>query len=553
VPVVRLYIERMRELLEFELRAAELEEYILSLKGEVERLEEGEGWIEAEFTMDRPDLLISEGLARAIKGLAGIELGFPELEVRKSECELRVGSVPSRPFIAVGIVKDYPLDGKTLEELIQFQEKLHLTVGRKRRKVAIGIHDLEKTPSRTLEYKMVSLSEEMIPLGYSSRMTVEEVLRGTHQGKLYGELSLSGSSHPAITAGEEIISLPPVINSDVTRLEEGTRNLLIDVTGTDQLVVLKTLDLIASILAERKGAHIELCKVEIGEESYFTPGLTPSFIETSPTYVSTVLGLDLSEDEIARLGEKMRWEVVVGSGVLRAGAPEYRLDVLHPIDFVEDVAIAYGYSNFQLSEPLSTTKPKELGRSRFKGIVKRALIGLGFTQVRNFTMVSDYMASLAPEGNVLHVKILNPISAEMSSVRASIVPSLLQTLRESQKYGLPLKVFEIGHFAYIDRSSGSLVSGEKVAMALADYRVGYEDIQSNLTGFLKALGVAHRYQRCDAPIFIPGRSACVLAGGELLGYVGEVHPQVLTESQVKHPVGAAELYLEAFYRVWQKG
>lgn len=551
MPVVRIYLDRLEELLGEKISAEELNDIIFTLKGEVEEVDLQRGAVSIELTMDRPDLLISEGIARAVKGLREREAGFPRLNARVSDYRILVEDVPSRPYIAIGIIRGYELDERTLEELIQFQEKIHLTVGRKRRKVAIGIHDLDKVRSKTLRYTAVPLSYNMIPLGHNTEQTVKEVLKNTPQGQAYGSYSLLGETHPAILADDEIISLPPVLNSDITRLEVGTKNLLIDVTGTDEYMVLKTLDLITSVLSERRGSHIELCYVKRGPEDYLTPGLTPTYVEMTLDYVRRTLGINLSGDDVVRLGEKMRWEVLTDGSAVRAGAPEYRLDVLHPIDFVEDVSIAYGYSSFALEEKPVITRPREDPYHIFKKIVRELLIGQGFTQFMGFTMISDALASIAPEEAASPLRILNPISAEMSSVRPSIIPSLIQVIRESQKSGLPLRVFEIGHYAFVDPRARRLIKGEKVGIAVVDYRIGYEDIQQFVEGLLSSLGIPHAYHRYDSDIFIRGRSSAIKRGDVLLGYVGEIYPQVLLDNGVKYPVGVAELYLDKLYEVWR--
>jgi len=551
VPVVRLHLDRLKELLSGEIKEQELEDIVFTLKGEIESINKTDGTLDIEFTMDRPDLLISEGVARAIKGLKEIETGFPKLTVKNSDYQLLIHDVPSRPYIAIGIIKNYPLDEKTLEELIQFQEKIHLTVGRKRKKVAIGIHDLDKIPSKKLEYKPVHLDYQMIPLGHSDRWTVRDVLKETVQGRLYGSYSIMNDHHPAILSDGEIISLPPVINSDVTRLDVGTKNLLIDVTGTDEFTVLKTLDLITSILSERKNAFIELCMIVRNNNSFLTPGLTPTFVETTISDINRTLGVELSGDDIVRLGEKMRWEVLWDEDNIRAGAPEYRTDVLHPVDFIEDLAVSYGYSNFTLEPKPVTTKPKEDEYTVFKKHVKRILIGLGYTQFLSFTMISDDLAKIAPESGISPIRIINPISNEMSSIRPSIIPSLIQAIRESQKSGLPLRIFEIGYYGYIDAKSKGLSTGEKLALALVDYRVGYEDIQSALEGLLSILGITPVYQRYYSDIFIKGRSSIVKYNDTVIGYVGEIYPQILVDNQIKHPVGVAEVYLDILYQLWK--
>ncbi len=548
MPVVKLSVKRLLDLIgDKSVDEQKLEELLFNLKCEATPLEDGR--IEVEVNSDRPDLLISEGVARAVKGLLGVEKGLPHLSVYDTSITLEVHDVPSRPYIGLGVLENYPLDEETLEELIQFQEKLHTTIGRKRRKVAIGIHDLDKLPSKKIVYKEVDIREAtMKPLHREGEWKVIDVLEKTEQGREYGRISLRNDfMHPAIYAGDEIISLPPVLNSDVTRLEPGTRNLLIDVTGTDREAVLKTLDILLSTLAERRGARIGRVVVSSPYHEGFMPLLSRESMRVSCDYVCQQLGFKLDCNEIASLLEKMRFGVSTDGRELCIVVPEYRIDILHPIDIVEDVAIAYGYSNISVLKPREIMKPSPHELPRVCWRASEIMVGLGFTELMTYILVPERLATkiLLPSRSL--VRLRNPVSLEMNVVRPSLIVSLLLALRESQGVELPLKIFEIGETACM--VGGRVISNVALGLAVMDDSVSFEDVQAPLFALLEYLGLTPSTKRAEFSFMIRGRAAYVEANGSRVGVVGEIHPSLLEELDIKYPVAVAEVNLEALLRL----
>jgi len=251
MPVLRFNAARIERLTGLPLGV--VEELLFRLKCEVEEVE---GKIEVEINPDRPDMFIGEGLARAVLGLAGKRLGWAPPPMQSSGVRLENRAPPQRPYIAAAIIRNVNVDEEYLEELIQFQEKLHDTLGRRRRKAAIGFHDLAKLPSTRLRYDSLPVDGVAFkPLGSERTMTAEEVLAETEQGAKYGGLSLRGREHPFLLAGDQVIAMPPVINAELTRVEPGTRDIFVDVTGTDEATVAKVLNVIVGGLSERPGAR----------------------------------------------------------------------------------------------------------------------------------------------------------------------------------------------------------------------------------------------------------------------------------------------------------
>ena len=538
MPVIRLNPQRLLQLIEPSMTIEELSDLLFRLKCEAELLETGE--IEVEVNADRPDMLISEGIARVAKGVLGKERGIPGYRVVDTDYVLLVEEPPTRPYIALAVAYDVDVDEEYLTELVQFQEKLHTTVGRKRRKIAIGLHDLDKTPGKTIVYREAPLTTVFTPLHVGRRMSIAEALRETPQGKEYGSISASPSGHPAIFADGELISLPPVINSDITRLEPGTKNLLIDVTGTDLETVLATMDIIVSNLAER-GATIGRVRVEGLKGVAYTPVLRTDRIVLDTGFASSWLGFKVTPEEAADHLERMRFNArVLDEARVEATIPPYRIDILHPVDLVEDIAVSVGYDRIEPKPLELRTRGRPLPRWRLVEAARDIMVGLGFQEVLTFMLANpeDLERMRLSAGSVL---LENPITAELGGVRRLLLQQLLRLAAENQHVDLPLKIFEVGDVVVPDPGEETGARTElHIAALVVSPKTGYEEIQAYLYALLRNLGAEFSVAEWEHPSFMDGRTArVVFEGGE--GVLGEIHPEVLENFGIKYPAAGFEI------------
>jgi len=535
VPVLRFNVARIEKLTGLPLGV--VEELLFRLKCEVEEVEDK---IEVEINPDRPDMYVGEGLARAVLGLAGKRLGWTPPHMEPPRIRLENRSPPQRPYIAAAVVRNVNVDEEYLEELIQFQEKLHDTLGRRRRKAAIGFHDLAKLPSTRLRYESLPLASVAFkPLGSERVMTAEEVLASTEQGAKYGNISMASGEHPFLLAGDEVIAMPPVINAEVTRVEPGTRDLFIDVTGTDEGTVLKVLNVIVGGLSERPGATVEKVLVIEPRGQRETPEYEPTRWTLEPDRVSGLLGVGLEAGDLARLLQMMGHNASPSEALVNVEAPPYRVDLISWVDFAEDAAIALGYENIGWEKPIV----REPGRLLWETVVSRVLrdlaVGLGFTEVLQLTLTSPTL--LDALGYSGRVEVLNPVQKEYSVLRPSMLPSLLTVLVNNQHKRKPIKVFEIGSVVEPGKPPRDRVS---MGLAILDREVGYEDVQAAVYAILRILGVDFQVREAEAPALVKGRTAEVLVEGRRAGLIGEVDPAALEALGLEYPVAVAEIDVE---------
>src|SRR5439155_1697479 len=275
---------------------------------------------------NRPDLYSVEGIARGLRGFLGLEVGLPSYRVEPSGIEFVVDpSVADvRPYAVGGVVRGIELDDALLRSLVDLQEKLHLTAGRRRRKVAIGIHDLDKvTPP--YRYQAVRPHEvRFTPLGLAEELDLAEILAKHDKGREYAPLVASKPRFPIIRdAHGQVLSFPPVINGIVTQLTPDTQNLFLDVTGTDLEAVQGCLAILATALAER-GGRIQTVRTTYSDRTLETPDLSPATHSLNLSRANAWLGLSLTPAQAVEGLRPMRHDARPAGRTLSVLSPPCR-------------------------------------------------------------------------------------------------------------------------------------------------------------------------------------------------------------------------------------
>lgn len=476
-----------------------------------------------EVTPNRPDLFFIEGAARAVRSYLSGSLSVYKTEKSKYAiiCDKSVDKV--RPFVRFAAVGGVSLDAKTLEYLIEAQEKLHETVGRKRKKVAIGIHDLDLVEF-PLVYKIVD-EVKFIPLGFDREMSVKEICETHPKGKTYGHLVTPGK-YPMIFDRKGVISFPPIINSERTKLTNNTKNLLIDVTGTHEDTVEIVLNMIVCALADRGGVVYEV-KVNGDPQPLLDRKKTPVDMKE----ICNLLGVNIKKNELNQLLPKMD----LGMRGTQVLLPPYRSDIMHQVDIAEDLAIAYGYGKFEPSLPNFFTSGKLVQNTEIKSIMK----GMGFSELKTFTLTNEkQIGESGSRGLVLKVK--NPASEEYSILRPSLLVSILEVLKINKTKGLPQKLYEIGEVY----PEGKPIT--HLFFTIVDRNVDFNEIRGVLQTLLSEYGVTFTLIPNIDTSYNKSKSGIVVVSGKKMGVVGELDDQLLTKYGLSFKVTTCELDLSVF-------
>ena len=509
----------------------EIEETLFLLK--VETFFDGDK-ITCELNPDRPDMFSVEGIAREMKGFLGIKTGIKGYGITGPEILLRKEYEEVRPFIACAIVKDVILSDYLIKSLMQVQEKLHATIGRNRKKVAIGVHDYDKIKP-PLVYTDVE-SERFIPLGMEEEMSIIDILTKHPKGMEFA--NLVKDKYPLIYDKEGVISFPPIINSDRTKVTEHTTNLFIDVTGNDERAVNQVLNILVCNLVERCGKIFS-----VKTSNRVTPQLEPREVDISVEDIDRILGLGLSENQITESLEKMRYSAKkMKGGKIVVEIPPYRSDILHSVDIIEDVAIGYGYNNINPILPKVATIGGESELEKLSRKIREIGIGLGFQEVLNFVLTNMENNFNKMNFEDKYVDILNPVSSEYNICRTWLLPGLMKIFSSNKHREYPQKIFEIGDCVLLDDKQTKQI--RKLACAISYDNANLTEIKSVVESILSSLGYKYDIKNYNHPSFIETRCGEIIVDGKEVGFFGEIHPSVLEKWELEKPVIAFEIEID---------
>lgn len=505
----------------------------------VESLEGDE--ITIEIFPNRPDFLSEQGLARALKTFLSIKPGFKNYAVKKSNVKVIVDkSVKNvRPYTACAIVKGLKLNDEKIKAIIQIQEKLHITYGRNRKKAAIGIYPLEyiKPP---IYYKALHPEEiKFKPLDMNKDLTGSQILAIHPTGREYGYLLEGMDKFPVFMDGKlNIMSMPPIINSNtVGKVTTQTKEVFIECSGFDFDYLHTCLNIIVTALADMGG---EIYSVEIiyPDKKRVCPNLEGREMKISLEYVNKVLGLDLKEKDLKVLLEKMG----IGYNAKKAIIPAYRADILHQIDLIEDIAIAYGYDSFESRITQIATTASENHLEVFKNKLREILIGQGLLEVKNYHLTNSEKQFRLMNFSGESICLNNSVNQEYDSLRYWLIPCLLGVLKDNKHYDYPQNIFEIGIvFRRNDSFETKVQEIEKMAIAFCGNDANFTKAKQSLDAIFESLDLKYELHETDHTSFIKGRVGRIVLNNKKIGTIGEIHPQVLLNWSLEMPVSVIEL------------
>jgi len=548
MPVITLGRERFSEFVGRKLTLAEMVKWLPWLGLDIEEV--GENNVKVEFNPNRIDFCSYPGIARAFNGLRNWEIGLPKYNVKSGRTVLNIDEAVSevRPFMLAAIVRDVKLDEEDVIDLMEMQEDLHWGVGRDRKKASIGVHNLDVINPPFTFTAVEPNSVKFVPLDKTEEMSPKEILEDHEKGEAYRQLVDWAPKYPLlIDKDSKVLSMPPIINGELTRIDKQTENLFIDVTGTDYAAVEKSLNVLSTALSDM-GGTIENVKVKYTDHTLFSPDLSPQKMKLRTAYANELLGLRLSESKIVdclkkcRLGTKK-----LGKGVVEVMIPAYRIDVLHEVDLVEEVAIGYGYYKLKPTFPSSVTVGKQHPAFKTANMARQIVIGLGFTEAMNFTITNENLHYKKMRRKAeKSVKLANPISTEYTMMRQDLLPSLMKNLADNKHESFPQKLFEVSDVVRLNSKQETRCERRLHLAAVSSHATAnFTEIKSALEALMANMGLNRwKIREIKHSSFIDGRAATISFKNKQIGMVGEVHPEVLNNFELENPTAAFEIDLE---------
>ncbi|RCV64056.1 phenylalanyl-tRNA synthetase beta chain [Methanophagales archaeon] len=535
MPVIKLYNADLENLTGVSIER--IKERLPLLCADVERIESDS--MDVEFFPNRPDLFSVEGVARTMKQFLDIKPGLAAYNVSKSGIEMVVepSVLEVRPYIVCGIVRNLQFDTSTIESLMLLQEHLHRGIGRNRAKVSVGVHDLGKVKP-PFRYLAVDPGFSFVPLDYEEEMSMVEILERHPKGVAYKYILEEKKKYPLILdSGDGVISFPPIINAERTRVTESTTDIFIDVTGLDDNVSV-ALNILACALAER-GGQLQSVVLRYPDAEMETPSLAPKTMVTSVADVNSLTGLELSAEECKKCCGRMGLSAnVTPDGRLEVIIPAYRFDILHPWDIIEDIAIGYGYNRIKSDIPSTMVIGEVHPIEETKRQVREIMTGLGYFEVLTFTLTSErkQFELMQRKRHEEEVKVASPISTEHTMLRSTIMPNLLEILALNQHRDLPQRIFEVGPVVL------NVKEKYRLAAVSTHANANFAEVKSVVDSVLKERGMdGAEMAESEDGAFLAGRRADILVDGKGIGVFGELHPAVILNFGLDHPVVGFEV------------
>jgi phenylalanyl-tRNA synthetase beta chain len=553
----------------------------------------------------RPDIFDAGGLARALRGYLGIETGLRNYgsggdgsSPISTSNDGRQAAAPTqetqtwtvnvdpritdpkygRPHVQCAIVHDLAIDDDLLRAIMKLQENIHWALCRDRKFASIGAYDLASLTG-PISYTLVDPdSFRFVPLFWGGREPVSPaaMLAEHPKGMAYAHLLEGLDAYPALLAANgKVLALPPVINADETKVTTATRDIFLDVTGPNLPIVEKALAVMGTSLVEldlHGRAWIEPVTIARPDGQLTTPRLDSERFSVSPARAARLLGLDLDLDDCAELLRRMRHDAVADGAdaagpLLRVDVPAYRTDIMHEVDLIEDIAIAYGYHRIVPELVPTFTAGARLPLNDRARAAAAALTGLGYTETLSLVLTNerDHYERLKLQPFPPPVTVANPASSDQTMLRQHLWSSLLEQLALNTDHPLPQKIFEVGVVVgpnlAAPEANAEPTELRMVAAAFIGQGAGYAAGRSVMDALLHEMGYAHaEYRPSDRPTAIPGRAASVVLTGTGLpfgmdalasrttgdvhmGQLFEVHPEVLEEWKLSAPVVMLSLVL----------
>ncbi|XP_076655752.1 phenylalanine--tRNA ligase beta subunit [Halictus rubicundus] len=524
-----------------------------------------------DIPANRYDLLCLEGLAVGLLiflnkvNIPRYTATFPTSGVQKmfmtSECS------KVREHIVAAILRDVVFTNDSYNSFIDLQDKLHQNIGRKRTLVSIGTHDLDTVKGPFLYDAKPPTDIRFKPLNQDREYTGEEIMNlyANHtQLKQYLHIIKDSPVFPVVQDSNGIVlSLPPIINGNHSKITLNTKNVLIECTATDLTKAKIVLDTIVCAFSQYCKTKYTVEAVEVvypNNEVFCYPELKYRTQEIDCETAINYIGVQQTPDEVANLLSKMSLKSSARNNKkLLVEVPPTRHDVIHACDIYEDIAIAYGYNNIKKTIPYLSTVAEEFPLNKLSDHLRMELACTGFTETLTFSLcsredISDKLGHKLESIPAVHIS--NPKTLEFQVARTTLLPGLLKTLAANKKMALPQKLFEVSDVILKDNKTETGARNSRHLCAVyCNKSDGFEIIHGLLDRVLQVLEIprsvdendnGYRLRTVDDPTYLPHRCADILSYGKIIGKMGVLHPDVITKFDLNMPCSVLEIDIESF-------
>ena len=550
--IIDTSFKRMQKLIGKNIPLKELDEALNDIGMEINAVEGDE--VKIEITAERTDLITPEGLARAVGCYKGYTKKFKEIDVRKGNYVHKVEpSVKKyRPITRSFVVKNLKFTDEDIKSLMRVQEKIHDTYGRKRKKIAIGVYDLDNIKFPVIYSAKKPEDIKFVPLEMDVELNGRQILQKHPTGRDYAHLLEGFDKYPVQSdSAKQVLSMPPIINSEnLGRINPKTTNLFVEATGTDDEALDNIMNILATMFYDWGGAVYSV-SIDDGVTVSVCPNLKVRKRKVSVQFINRWIGLDLKPKDMINLLYRMGYDVLENSGDnITVKIPSVRTDIWHDADIADDVARGYGFNNIKPTLPNISTIGKMLPLNIFIEDVCDFMSTLDLLEVKTFALTSEndqFVKLNVKEWDYISLG-KNTQDKSVNMVRVWMLPELMKALVANRNREYPQRIYEAGTVVIPDNNADVKCKNVvRLGCMLCEERADFTKIKQVFDALMDYLGKKYEIAEAEHSSFIEGRVGRVIVDGKKVGFIGEMHPKVLDNHGMKMPIAAFELNLTELF------
>lgn len=563
----------LRELIPFDLDVRQLADRLTYAGVEVEAVEELGGpstsprlrsgsalgdrdWrLELEVTPNRPDCLSILGIAREIRALCGGEIIQPDCTVEEtglgvdSLAKVVVDDKDGCPRYLARVVTGV----KVAESPEWLKEKIESVGLRPVNNVAditnlvlyelghpLHAFDLDKLTDKTVVVRRAVSGETIATLdGVERKLTGEHLVIADYKHPVALAGIMGGADTEISTATANVLLESAYFDSKIIRRGSRSLGLKSDASyrferGTDPMALERAVDRAAKLIAEVAGGQVAKGRIDVSTKKFPESWK----IELRPDRIDKLLGISIPVDRMLEIFKALDLKAESSGGRISVTVPSFRRDLEREVDLIEEVARVHGYDKLpEEHAPAWPVPARTRNRDLALRAVSQAMSGLGFSEHYSLPMSDPNLIGKLLLGSE-PVKLANPMSVELSVLRPSLLPGLLEAMSYNRNNGSPdVRLFETG-LAFLGR--GNQAPEERLmlaAVAIGNANpIGWDgkpreydffDIKGLAESLMHRLGVECRIEsagdQCPSWLY-PGRAAQIILNGRAVGHLGELDP-----------------------------
>jgi phenylalanyl-tRNA synthetase beta chain len=273
-------------------------------------------------------------------------------------------------------------------------------------------------------------------------------------------------------------------------------------------------------------------------------------MELDNRYVNATLGVDFSPEESVAELEKMGHSAQIVWNIMKVKIPCYRTDIMHPIDLVEDIAIAHDYDNFEPNIPPLLSEAGEDPKEVISRSLRNFLVGHGLLEVVTFMLSNrDKLFTRMELTEEPICETENPKMEAYDSLRNRLLPSIIEILSFNKHHPYPQNLYEVDDIVVIDPTTETGArTKRRLSIVQCHARANFSEIKAIMNSILENLELKAEVEADGWDCFIEGRRYVAKLNGDVFCWAGEIKPQVLKNWTLEMPVAALEMDIDVLFK-----